>query len=240
MDKGMKERIRELFNQIELPVSDAQLDAFAYYADELLRWNETRNLTGITDPDGIAEKHFLDSVLLLKCLEIPEGALLLDLGTGAGFPGIPLKIMRPDLRFILLDSLRKRVEFLEHICGELGLADMDCVHERAEILARNKNYREKADIVVTRAVSSLPVLMEYGAPFLKLGGTLAAYKGNISDEEKNASSRAMEVLSFVKERESCFTLPLSNSNRIILTFKKTAATPARFPRKPGTAEKKPL
>ena len=175
----------EIFNKENLPVSEEQYGQFQKYAAFLVERNQKMNLTAITDPYGITVKHFLDSVLPLKFLDIPDSASLIDVGTGAGFPGIPLKIMRPDIKLTLLDSLNKRVNFLSEVCKALDL-EVPCVHARAEEFGRNENYRERYDFSAARAVAAMPVLAEYCLPYVKIGGTFAALKGrneNYKDSE---------------------------------------------------------
>nr|MDE5741897.1 16S rRNA (guanine(527)-N(7))-methyltransferase RsmG [Oscillospiraceae bacterium] len=159
----------EIFNKENLSVSMEQYERFKKYSELLVEWNKKMNLTAITDKYGIAVKHFLDSVLPLKFLDIPEGASLIDVGTGAGFPGLPLKIIRPDINLTLLDSLNKRVNFLSEVCKALDL-DVVCIHARAEELGRNENFRGQYDFSAARAVAAMPVLTEYCLPYVKVGG----------------------------------------------------------------------
>lgn len=226
----------EIFNMENLPVSEEQYGQFKKYAALLVEWNQKMNLTAITDPYGITVKHFLDSVLPLKFLDIPNGASLIDVGTGAGFPGIPLKIMRPDTKLTLLDSLNKRVNFLSEVCKTLDL-EVPCVHARAEEFGRNENYRERYDFSVARAVAAMPVLTEYCLPYVKVGGTFAALKGR--SENYKDSENAVKILGGEISDVTEYTLP-DGDGRLLICVKKIKETPPKYPRNSGQISKKPL
>ncbi len=218
-------------------VSETQLEQYSAYAKMLRTWNEKMNLTAITDPDGIAIKHFLDSILPLYYTEIPQGAKVIDVGTGAGFPGIPLKIMRPDLEITLVDSLQKRVRFLEEVCKTLSITQVSCVHGRAEELGKDKKYREQFDVLVSRAVANLTVLGEYGLPFVKVGGTMIALK---AEEIEAELQEARPMLGTLGGKPSVLKAPLPESDMIrkLVVIEKVRATPTQFPRRANQIKRK--
>ncbi|MBE6798499.1 MAG: 16S rRNA (guanine(527)-N(7))-methyltransferase RsmG [Ruminococcaceae bacterium] len=207
------------------------------YAELLLEWNEKINLTAITEPEEIAVKHFLDCLMFFKYVNVPEGASVIDIGTGAGFPGVVLKIARPDIKLTLLDSLQKRVNFLRTLCDELGLEDVETVHSRAEDGARI--LREKYDFAVARAVANLPVLSEYCIPYVKVGGSFVALKGASAASEAEAADKAIKALGGKLEAVDRFSL-LDSGERGIITVKKISQTPPKYPRNPGKISKQPL
>lgn len=211
--------------------SETQLAQFAQYAALLKDWNERMNLTAITDDDGIAVKHFLDSVLPLYHLDFPPGASLADIGTGAGFPGLPIKIMRPDLAVTLIDSLQKRVRFLEAVCGALELDGIQCVHGRAEELGKAPQYREKFDMAASRAVANLKVLCEYCLPFIKPGGVFVALKAEAVEEELAEARPMIGTLGGAVEQVAEAVLPESGIVRKLVVIRKEKPTPAQFPRR---------
>ena len=193
------------------------------------------NLTGITDPLGISEKHFLDSIIITKFIDIPKGTRVIDVGTGAGFPGIPLKIYREDIELTLLDSLQKRVNFLQTVSE--NTCEAECIHGRAEELGKNKEYREKYGLAAARAVASLPVLAEYCLPFVKQGGYFAAMKGpgeDISQGEKAVKELGGEITDIIN-----YTLPCQDKRTLIL-IKKISACPKKYPRSSSQISKKHL
>ena len=212
---------------------DRALDRFEIYHRLLAEWNERMNLTAITDPVEVAEKHFADSLAALPYLK--AGMSVIDVGTGAGFPGVPLLIMEPGLELTLADSLQKRLTFLDALLKELDLKAA-LVHGRAEDLGQNKLYRERFDAAISRAVASLPVLLELTTPFVKVGGTAIAYKGDGAEEMKNAKGAAF--LLHVQFRQ--VNLESSLGRRCLIFADKTAPTPKAYPRKAGTPNKKPL
>ncbi|MCM1329043.1 MAG: 16S rRNA (guanine(527)-N(7))-methyltransferase RsmG [Ruminococcus sp.] len=228
--------LAEIFAADGFDLTPARYAAFGRYAALLAEWNGKINLTGITDPRGISLKHFLDSVLPLKFLDVPEGAALIDVGTGAGFPGLPMKIMRNGISLTLLDSLNKRVNFLSEVCKAIEL-DSKCIHGRAEDFGRNSEYREKFDIAAARAVAAMPVLAEYCLPFVKVGGTFAALKGKNEDyrESENAVKILGGEISEVKE----YALP-DGDGRTLICVKKIRETPGKYPRNSGQISKKTL
>jgi len=231
--------------EISVPLSAESIRAFLIYANLLKEWNEKMNLTNITDDKGIAIRHFIDSLTLIPHLEqeaVRKGKRnlsLIDVGTGAGFPGIPLKVAMHELEVTLLDSLRKRVSFLDAVCETLGLSGIMTLHSRAEDAGRSKMYREKFDVATARAVAPLPILCEYCMPFVKIGGIFLAMKGNVEDEAE-ASKKAIVSLGGTLETLHHFTLPGTDMNRSIIVIRKVRATPAKYPRQAGKPEKEPI
>lgn len=227
---------------IGIKLSDKQYKQFDQYYELLVEWNSFMNLTGITDYEEVLLKHYVDS-LVLHIEEIGhnnDNISLIDVGTGAGFPGLPLKIAHPQLNVVLLDSLNKRVKFLNQVIEELGLEGIQAIHSRAEDGGRNKNLREQFDISVSRAVANLSTLSEYNLPFVKVGGYFVAYKsGDVDDEVKNAAN-AVKQLGGVIERVDKFKLPYSDIERSLVFIKKIKNTPGRYPRKAGLPGKEPI
>ena len=225
--------MRDILKGVLPQADETALDRFEIYHRLLAEWNERMNLTAITDPVEVAEKHFADSLAALPYLK--AGMSVIDVGTGAGFPGVPLLIMEPGLELTLADSLQKRLTFLDALLKELDLKAA-LVHGRAEDLGQNKLYRERFDAAISRAVASLPVLLELTTPFVKVGGTAIAYKGDGAEEMKNAKGAAF--LLHVQLRQ--VNLESSLGRRCLIFADKTAPTPKAYPRKAGTPNKKPL
>lgn len=218
-------------------LTEEHLNQFDVYYNLLIDWNSRMNLTAITEPEEVAVKHFADSLLLLRAAEIPQGGRLADIGTGAGFPAVPIGIVRNDLYLVLVDSLNKRIGFLKELCGTLGLS-ADCIHGRAEDLGKT-GLREMQDIVTARAVAHLRVLTEYCLPFVKIGGVFAALKGPEIEEELTGARDAIRILGGELEETLRFTLP-DGSRRTILRFRKISQTPTKYPRTPVKISKSPL
>jgi 16S rRNA (guanine527-N7)-methyltransferase len=236
----MRQLLASGATELGIDLSDRRLDAFDAFTALMLEWNTRLNLTRITDPEEIAVKHYLDSLVLLAKVEVPEGSSVIDIGTGAGFPGIPLKIARPDLRLTLLDSVRKRLTFLEAAVRELSLSDVEIVHSRAEDAARDKRLRDRFDFATARAVAGLNVLAELCIPFCRIGGRFAAYKGPEIGVEVEEASRAIELLGGRLEAVHEFDLPPGGIRRSLVIISKVKATPAGYPRKAGIPERNPL
>lgn len=230
--------LRKMAGDAGIRLDDNMVVAFEQYREILLDWNSRINLTAITDSREILIKHFLDSILILRWCQIPQNATVIDVGTGAGFPGIPLKIVRPDLQVTLLDSLNKRVNFLKEASRQLG-QDNFCIHGRAEELAHQKEHREQYHVATARAVASLPALSEYCLPFVKTGGMFLAMKGPDSQQELEQSRHAIQMLGGTVEDATVYTLP-DTSGRILYSIRKASQTPAKFPRKKVKITKAPL
>jgi len=230
------ENIRQIFLNEGLNISEEQYRQLDVYAECLVEWNNKINLTGITDPNEIAIKHFLDSVLPLKFMDIPKNAAVIDVGTGAGFPGVPMKIFRSDIDLTLLDSLNKRIIFLAEACKAADV-EAEFIHGRAEESGHNKNLREKFDIAAARAVAALPVLAEYCLPFVKIGGTFAAMKG--PNENYRDGERAVKLLGGEISEVKEYTLP-GGDKRVLIIVKKISVTADKYPRNSGQISKKPL
>ena len=209
------------------------------YGNLLIEWNQKINLTAITDPDGVLYKHFYDCILFFKNVTVPQNATIIDVGTGAGFPGLVLKIVRPDLQVTLLDSLNKRITFLNDVIDKLELAGITAIHSRAEEGGNNKNLREKFDISCARAVASMPVLLEYCVPFIKVGGQFVAMKGPSATEEIEKSQNAIKQLGVTQPTIICETLT-GEEQRAFCIFKKISQTPPKYPRNGGKIAKQPL
>lgn len=237
MDYNTTKFINDL-NTIGVTLSDEQIRQFLNYYEMLVEKNKVMNLTAITDFDEVLEKHFEDSLSLIQAVDIRKPLTVIDLGTGAGFPGIPLKIAFPELQITLADSLNKRILFLDDVILELGLEGIEAVHGRAEDLARNVKFREQFDLCVSRAVANLSTLSEYCLPFVKLGGKFVSYKAGECDEEIIASKSSVFLLGGkivdVKKFE------LGESKRAFVVIDKVGGTPKKYPRKAGTPSKNPL
>lgn len=233
-----KQETEKLFELCNVEITSAQYEKFEKYSDLLVAWNEKINLTAITDAEGITIKHFFDSVYPFTLFDVPQGARIIDVGTGAGFPSCPLKIIRDDVQLTLLDSLNKRIAFLANISEVLDLG-ATCIHGRAEELGKNYEYRESFDIACARAVANLPELCEYCLPFVKKGGYFAALKGRSGSEELSESSKAIEILGGKAENAIEYSLPTGDKRTLIL-IKKINETPEKYPRNQGAIKKKHL
>ena len=231
-------KFRNSMNSIGIELTNSQLNAFETYYDMLIDRNKVMNLTAITEFDEVMDKHFLDSVYLFRSIELKADYKLIDIGTGAGFPGIPLKIVFPELKITLLDSLNKRVGFLNDVIDKLNLNDIEAIHGRAEDIARDKTYRASYDIAVSRAVANLSTLSEYCLPFVKIGGKFVSYKsGDCADEVDNAKS-AIHLLGGKINKIDEFSY--SNNSRSFIVIDKVMNTSNKYPRKAGLPSKKPL
>lgn len=216
------------------------IDKLYKYYEMLIEKNAVMNLTAITDFEGVMMKHFVDSLAILKYINIEDNAKVLDIGTGAGFPGIPLKILLPNVDFVLLDAVNKKLRFIKEVIEELGLERIDVIHARAEDLAHIKEYREKFDFVVSRAVANLATLTELSLPFVKKNGYFIPYKSALVDEEILKATHAIRVTGGKYEKVQKFTLPGYSDERNFVFIRKGVNTPSTYPRKAGLPAKKPL
>ncbi len=219
-------------------LSEEQYAQLERYAELLVEWNEKMNLTAITDPEGIAVKHFLDCLAYLKRANIPMGAKVADVGTGAGFPGVVLKIARPDIKLVLIDSLQKRLNFLGAVLDEIGIK-AELVHARAEDAGHDKNLRESFDVVTARAVANLAVLSEYCLPLVKVGGVFAPMKTAEVPEEIENARAAVKILGGEIKAPDIYEIPIGGGRSVVFIEKKTA-TPAKYPRQRVKISEKPL
>lgn len=231
------EEFKEKARQIDIFLGEKQIEQFYQYLNLLLEWNEKINLTAITEPKEVILKHFIDSFTIQKYIQ--EGQKVIDVGTGAGFPGIPLSIIKQNTEITLLDSLNKRILFLNEIISSLQLKNIRTVHARVEEFAKNKKERESYDIATSRAVAPLNVLLEYLLPLVKIGGKCICMKGSNIEEIKEAEN-ALTVLGGKIEKVENIILPNSDIQRNIILIKKEKETPAKYPRKPGTPSKEPI
>ena len=231
---------QKILEKWEIPFSSEQQEQFVTYYKMLVEKNKVMNLTAITEFDEVLDKHFLDSIALARYVDLTKSISLIDLGTGAGFPGMPLKIMFPNLKVTLADSLNKRIVFLDEVIGELGLTDIQTVHARAEDLAHNSDYRERYDYCVSRAVANLSSLSEYCLPFVRIGGTFISYKSGEIEEELAAAKKAIFLLGGQFDQVIPFQLDGTDLGRSFVLINKNKKTAKTYPRKSGIPTKKPL
>ncbi|MBD5479892.1 MAG: 16S rRNA (guanine(527)-N(7))-methyltransferase RsmG [Lachnospiraceae bacterium] len=233
-------QFKEDLSEFNITLSDIQVQQFMTYYELLVEWNGFMNLTAITEYKEVLKKHFIDSLSLVKVCDLTKEMSMIDIGTGAGFPGIPLKIAFPNLKITLLDSLHKRVQFLNTVIEKLALTNIDTVHGRAEDFARPGSLREQYDICVSRAVANLTTLSEYCIPFVKRGGVFVSYKSEKLLEEKQEAEEAISILGGNVEKQVQFTLPNSDICRNLFVIKKVKDSPKKYPRKAGLPAKEPL
>ncbi len=233
-----KNKFIDMFSSRGMTITDEQYEKFLAYSNMLVEWNNKCNLTAILDPEGITIKHFYDSIFPFMALDIPQNAKIIDVGTGAGFPSVPLAIMRNDLKLTLLDSLNKRINFLCELTDTVEV-NAECVHGRAEEFGQKAEFREKFDIATARAVASLPELCEYCLPFVKVGGYFVSLKGSNGLEEISNSFNAISTLGGEVVEKNSYTLP-NNDGRTLVVIKKISHTPTKYPRNKGQMTKKPL
>lgn len=235
-------QLQKQAQEIGIILTEKQIAQFQTYYDRLIETNKVMNLTAITELEEVISKHFIDSLLLIQAYPDIAGQKLkvLDLGTGAGFPGIPLKIAFPSLQIILMDSLNKRVKFLKSVIDELKLCDIEAVHGRAEEAARNTTYREQFDLCVSRAVANLATLSEYTLPFVKIGGMCIPYKAAGVEKEVDTAKKAIQILGGKLTIVKKVALPETEIERSFILIDKVKKTPKTYPRKPGTASKEPI
>lgn len=233
-----KIKILKKIEQIGLNITDEQIKQFYNYMNLLLKWNEEVNLTAITDPDDIILKHFIDSLTIAKNIE--DNAKIADVGTGAGFPGLPLKILKPKTEMVLIDSLNKRIKFLNNVIDFNNVANICAVHARAEEIGHNKKYRQQFDVVTSRAVAKLNVLLEYMMPLVKIGGKCICLKGPNIEEELKEAENAINILGGKINNVEKITLPDSDNKRTIVEVLCVKQLPNKYPRKAGTPSVSPL
>lgn len=235
----IKNLLQNYIKDYKITLSENQYEQFQKYFELLVEWNEKINLTAITDESGVALKHFADSLSLLNFVDIPQNSSLADVGTGAGFPGVVLKIARPDIKLTLIDSLNKRLVFLGEVCAQLGI-EAELIHSRAEDGARDEKLRESFDFAVSRAVARMNVLSEYCLPYVKVGGAFCAMKGAQANEEFKESLNAINTLGGKLEKKYFFELPENGGERAIAVVRKVKNTPQKYPRQSGKIKAKAL
>lgn len=226
--------------KLGVSLTDKQIEQFLIYYELLTEWNSFMNLTAITEYEDVLKKHFVDSVSLIQAVDVRKELTLIDVGTGAGFPGLVLKIAYPELKVTLLDSLQKRIQFLDAVIEKLGLEGIETIHGRAEDFAKPQKLRESFDLCVSRAVANLSTLSEYCLPFVKVGGYFIPYKSEKIAQEKEEAEKALELLGGKFERQVEFMLPSSDIYRNLFVIKKVKETPKKFPRKAGLPAKEPI
>lgn len=234
------ELLRDSLDELGIEYDDKQIEMFGVYYDLLIDWNSRINLTSITEPDEVIIKHFVDSILISRVIDLRSGVSLIDVGTGAGFPGIPIKIMNPGCDVVLLDSLNKRIKFLEETISKLGLENIRCIHGRAEDVSREKNMRGRFDLSVSRAVANLSTLSEYCIPFLKKGGKFISYKSDKSEDEINDSKNAIKLLGSKIVKVEDLALPHTDITRRFVIIENEEPVNMKYPRKAGVPAKSPL
>ena len=236
----MSQIFENKLSELGITLTDKQKQQFDKFYELLVEWNKVMNLTGITEYEEVNEKHFVDSLSIVKAINIEKVNTVIDIGTGAGFPGIPLKIVFPHLNVVLLDSLNKRINFLNVVIAELGLADIKTIHGRAEDYAKQTEYREKFDLCVSRAVANLSTLSEYCLPYVNIGGMFISYKSGEIDEEMEKSKKAVQILGGNLENTVKFQLPGTEIGRSFVKIKKIKNTAKKYPRKAGLPAKEPI
>lgn len=238
--KRNTEKFQAALEQLNINLSESQMNQFMTYYEMLIETNKVMNLTAITEFDEVIEKHFIDSLSLIKAVDLSGHIKIMDVGTGAGFPGIPLKIAFPELEIVLLDSLNKRINFLNQVIEKLGLKNISTIHGRAEDFGRNPEYRETLDLCVSRAVANLSTLAEYCMPFVKVGGSFISYKSGKVQEELENSKRAADLLG--GRLKVCLNYNLADTEieRSLVVIEKVKATKKAYPRKAGKPSKEPL
>ncbi len=239
----IRDRFMRCADEMGITISQQALEQFEIYYKNLIEWNAVMNLTAITEEKDVYEKHFLDSLSIVKIIpreKLEKGCTLIDVGTGAGFPGLPIAIVFPKVQIVLMDSLNKRIRFLEDTVQKLGLTNVRAVHARAEELAKNKSYREKMDLCCSRAVANLSTLSEYCLPFVKKGGFFVSYKTEQVQDEIDQGKKAIIILGGGNIITEYFDLPGTDYKRSLVRIEKVSPTPNKYPRKAGTPSKEPI
>jgi 16S rRNA (guanine527-N7)-methyltransferase len=236
----VKNLTRFCHEELKINLDEDKINQFKSYQQELLEWNQKTNLTSITEPVQVEIKHFIDSLSCLKIIDSPRSNKIIDIGSGAGFPGIPIKIVYPNKDIILLEATQKKVDFCRHILNKFDLNPNAALVGRAEDIAHDVNQREKYDIAISRAVASLPALMELLLPFVKVGGTAIAMKGKDIQQELVSAERALQILGGRIELVQKIFLPILEEERNLIKISKINSTPEKYPRRPGLPVKKPL
>lgn len=236
----MSEMLKNRMDRLQIETNENMLEQFDLFYHLLVEWNKVMNLTGITEYEEVVEKHFADSLSLARFLDLNKIHTVIDVGTGAGFPGIPLKIAFPHLKVVLLDSLNKRINFLNEVIAKLDLREIHTIHGRAEEYARKPEYREQFDLCVSRAVANLSVLSEYCIPYIRIRGIFVPYKSGEIDEEVAASRKAVDILGGQIDHVEKFQLPDTDIHRSFVFINKIKNTQKKYPRKAGTPAKEPL
>lgn len=232
--------LKKGIEELGLKCTDGTIDKFRKYREILVEWNQKMNLTGIEEEKEVYIKHFLDSVAAVREGYIKDGMSIIDVGTGAGFPGLPLRICLENSKVTLLDSLNKRINFLSEVCRNIDIDDIELIHGRAEDFGKDEKYREQYDVATARAVAGLPILMEFCVPFIKVGGYFVCLKGPNADTELEESEKAMEVLGLEFVEKIDVELPEIELKHNIVVFKKVNSTPVKYPRKAGKPVKSPI
>lgn len=232
--------LEQKLGELGIKQDQNQLERFHKFYQLLIEWNKVMNLTGITEYEDVVEKHFVDSLSIIKAIDLSRIHTVIDVGTGAGFPGIPLKIAFPHLRVVLLDSLNKRIKFLDEVISQLGLTEICTIHGRAEEYARKEEYREQFDLCVSRAVSNLSTLSEYCLPYIQVGGIFIPYKSGEIDDEVEQSKKAVRILGGNIKDIMKFELPGTDIHRSFVLIHKEKHTQKKYPRKAGIPAKEPL
>lgn len=237
--KAFTERLKASAAKLDITLSNRQVEQFIQYYELLTTWNKDMNLTNITQSEEVIDKHFIDSLSIVKVTDVRKKRVI-DVGTGAGFPGIPIKIVFPDTQIVLLDSLQKRIHFLETVIHKLELKEISAIHGRAEDFAKTEEYREKYDLCVSRAVANLAVLSELCIPFVKIGGQFISYKAETAKEEIEEALKAINLLGGHYETSISINLPFTEYGRTLVLIEKLYPTEMRYPRKAGIPMKRPL